>query len=448
MTASAHGDSVESSRRPGAPSVCEPNCADNLLLFDRENGFFEGETNSLHPIQSNIPSSEKQLNESQNAGLPKSKKYKRRNRSRPNRHGARSFPSQGGPKDVKQLLLGANNEDQQNDSSNCNSSPSESIALKVIPSDGQVDMVLNDVQALESAIGLTEIVLREPPRDLSTSKSLQGEQHSQPIQVDAQETSATAETEDQSTSALRNGYRDDKKARKSIPDKGQNSSAAFSTKGLDSDSSCARTSHSLDANNGRDLCNNSRHIDSNRNNKEQSFTFEGTPHVEGDEMLKEYNEKEADGIESSASINDEHSSVNQMQNEVKCQLSFEGMEIDVSTASEREIKPGNSLGDNLNPQHDCLGRFKSSTDFSVHDISNPQKENPSDRHHGSVNPGVPGLMETALSFRGSADAPEPQICAETQSKLANKAHEDSILEEARIVEVIFLFCFLILILQR
>lgn len=81
LTASPHGDSLESSGRPGAPTVCEPICADNLLLFDHESEFFEGETNSLHPTRSNIPSSEEQLNENQDACLPKGRKYKRRNMS-------------------------------------------------------------------------------------------------------------------------------------------------------------------------------------------------------------------------------------------------------------------------------------------------------------------------------------------------------------------------------
>ncbi|KAH7837498.1 hypothetical protein Vadar_014553 [Vaccinium darrowii] len=259
-------------------------------------------------------------------------------------HVAQSFTSQGGPKDVKRLLLGTNNKDRQNDSLNCNSSQSGSIAL-ILPSDGHVDMVLVDVQTLESAIGLAKIVLRESPCDLNTSKSLQ--------------------------------------CGKSIPDKGQNSSAAFSAKGLDSVSSSSQTSQSLDANNGRDLCNNLRHIDSSANTKEQTFAFEATPYVEGDEMSTEYNEKEADGIESSASINDEHISFNQMQNEVYCRMSFEGMEIEVSTAAETDRKPGKSLGDNLNPQKEngCSGRFKSSTD---HDSSNRQKENPRDRHQSSM----------------------------------------------------------------
>ncbi|KAL8258939.1 hypothetical protein R6Q59_026892 [Mikania micrantha] len=41
ITASPHGDSVDSSGRLGAPSVGEPNSADNLMLFDCEISFMK-----------------------------------------------------------------------------------------------------------------------------------------------------------------------------------------------------------------------------------------------------------------------------------------------------------------------------------------------------------------------------------------------------------------------
>ncbi|KAK1408562.1 hypothetical protein QVD17_40443 [Tagetes erecta] len=82
ITASPHGDSVESSGRLGAPSVCEPNSADNLLLL-------------------------KESGDSAVLELPK-KSYKRRIRShRPNRdpirHASRDF--KGLPHDVNVPLI-------------------------------------------------------------------------------------------------------------------------------------------------------------------------------------------------------------------------------------------------------------------------------------------------------------------------------------------------------
>ncbi|MFS7902303.1 putative transcription factor MYB-HB-like family [Helianthus anomalus] len=92
ITASPHGDSVESSGRLGAPSVGErePNSADNLMLFDRENKFHEVEKRSLH-LHKNNTVSDVALE------FPK-KSYKRRNRSRSNRDGARSSSTDVGPR--------------------------------------------------------------------------------------------------------------------------------------------------------------------------------------------------------------------------------------------------------------------------------------------------------------------------------------------------------------
>ena len=55
-TASSHGDSVGSNGRLGGPTVCEPNSANNLLLFDGENEIFNKD--SLHPSRRNniVPS--------------------------------------------------------------------------------------------------------------------------------------------------------------------------------------------------------------------------------------------------------------------------------------------------------------------------------------------------------------------------------------------------------
>ncbi|KAI7735698.1 hypothetical protein M8C21_032258 [Ambrosia artemisiifolia] len=77
ITASPHGDSVESSGRLGAPSVCEPNSADNLMLLKES-----GDTVVLE--------------------LPK-KSYKRRIRSRTNRD-----PIRHASRDYKGLTHDAN----------------------------------------------------------------------------------------------------------------------------------------------------------------------------------------------------------------------------------------------------------------------------------------------------------------------------------------------------
>ncbi|CAL5353506.1 unnamed protein product [Camellia sinensis] len=510
LTASPHGDSVESSGRLGDHTVSEPNCADNLLLFDGESEFLEGERNSVHHSRSNIAPSEQssQLDGSQNAkesgesdafGLPKNQAYKRRNRSRSNRDGARSsstnmvpsrggnvcsLPSRHGPKDGTGSLLDTKNQKDLNVSSTCNSkptSPNGNLAIKALPSDGWVDVALDNVQAVESTTGLTKVGLPEPLSDFNTSKNLQDIQHNQHSQVDTQETSAmisggpesvsgreqvvsagidclpcvtTEKAENQTSSVPLNGFTDAKRDRKGILIKGQNSSAAFSTKGLDSESSCTQANLSLDGNNDSDPHNNLRNVDTNGNAKEQTLVFAGALDMEGDDkMLNEKNETKAD--DSYAFINDEHNSVHQnhqsngfilrveeelhgngsgSQHEVKCPTSIHGMDVDGNTASETERKPGNSLTDNLNPQNefDCTGRLGGSADSSAHDNSNPQKESACGGLQGSMD--ISGLSETKLSVRVSTGAPEQQTCSETRLKLTNKAHEDSILKEARIIE--------------
>ncbi|KAL1200409.1 Chromatin modification-related protein EAF1 A [Cardamine amara subsp. amara] len=96
-TASQHGDSVESSGRPGFSIVSEPNTADNLLLFDAETKSLEGERNPKYPNKrSRTSESERSFkkNNFQNTKETEDsaffRPYARRNRSKINRDPARS----------------------------------------------------------------------------------------------------------------------------------------------------------------------------------------------------------------------------------------------------------------------------------------------------------------------------------------------------------------------
>ncbi|XP_020886117.1 chromatin modification-related protein EAF1 B isoform X4 [Arabidopsis lyrata subsp. lyrata] len=97
LTASPHGDSVESSGRPGVPTISEPNTADNLLLFDSENKSVEGERNLRYPNRQNRTSDSERsskANTNQNTKETEDsaifRPYARRNRSKINRDPARS----------------------------------------------------------------------------------------------------------------------------------------------------------------------------------------------------------------------------------------------------------------------------------------------------------------------------------------------------------------------
>ncbi|KAI9124166.1 hypothetical protein K1719_005466 [Acacia pycnantha] len=53
LTASPHGDSVDSSARPGAPYVSEPNTANNLLVLGIDNELAKGERRPVHQSRRN-----------------------------------------------------------------------------------------------------------------------------------------------------------------------------------------------------------------------------------------------------------------------------------------------------------------------------------------------------------------------------------------------------------
>ncbi|XAR60962.1 Nucleoplasmin ATPase [Bertholletia excelsa] len=506
-TASPHGDSVESIGRPGAPASCEPNSADNLLLFDGESEFLDGEKNCTHSTQSYIAPSEqpckfegtqnvRESRDSSAFGLPKNQAYKRRNRSRPNRDGARSssvdmVPSRGGhvsslpscnsPKEAKSLVIDVKNQRDHNVSSNGNlkpTIPNGSVVPKTLSSDGPLEMLDND-QVNESTGGMIERSLPKVASDFSPDKGLQDNRHNPQSQVDPQEALAVSSggpesvnggeqlvsvspecppcvaaeiTKNLTESGQLNGYSNARGDRESIKNESRNSRAAFSKKGLGLETSCNPASVNLEGNNDNYSCSNIRTVVSNRNVEEQSSVFAGAPNIEGQGILEEKNDKKADGYYTLKSDEQIHlhkgyqhngSTVGPKeeldgtgcgsQNELKDPVTSEGMEVDDGTVS--GTKPEESLADHASPQkgNGCTGTVSGSMDSSVHDNSNPQKENTCTKLQDSVGP-IHGLPETILCGKGSADANEQQTSSETRSTLVIKAQEDSILEEAQIIE--------------
>jgi hypothetical protein len=71
------------------------------------------------------------------------------------------------------------------------------------------------------------------------------------------------------------------------------------------------------------------------------------------------------------------------------------------------------------------------------DGSNSNRENiyPSGPQ-GYNDPSIQELPHLILLEKKSSAALDPQSCSNTQLKLVDKAHEDSVLEEARIIEVV------------
>ncbi|KAI3461860.1 hypothetical protein Pfo_018523 [Paulownia fortunei] len=482
FTASPHGDSVESSGRLGA-NPCEPNSADNLMLFDAEHEFSEGDRNSLHPSRSNIVPSEKlshmdgsyrtrEHGDSAAFGLPR-KAYKRRNRSRPNRDGTRSsstdvnatrgshgssLPSRHGPRDVKGLISDAEN---QNISSKCNSKPTSPIddtLHKTGLTDSQQDMELDGGKAVESTKDLIEGVPMTAASDAIASETPLDDQRNQqshsgvvktPIQMDSdgpeaiqateEMTSAVIEcqpsvtdikVENQSSSCQMNGFIS--KKGDGMKNDAHNNSASRGIKVLDSESSCTQTSLSIDGNNDSEMCTKMRSADSNGKSKDQNTVPDSTPVVEGDEFVKE--KKETGDVDGSTLVNVESTSACQSQrengfklqpeeelnrsgtalkNEVKDQFVIEGIEPCGPTGSESGRKPADTLGDNLGPHNEnsCNVRHQDSIDISISD-----------------------LPEGESLTRVSTVSLEAQTSSGSDSKLARKIDEDSILKEAQIIE--------------
>ncbi|GFZ13465.1 helicase/SANT-associated, DNA binding protein [Actinidia rufa] len=356
-------------------------------------------------------------------------------------------------------------------------SQNSGMSPKALLPDTRSDAELDGARAVESTTGLTKGGLPEPVPDFNTFSSSQDKQHNQHSQADTRETSAmasgvpesldgrkqvvsgwlecpphasTAKAENKSSSGQLNGFSNAKGDRKSVSNERQSSNATFRTKCLDSEFSCTQNNLSLDGKNNTDLCNNFRNIDSNGNTKEHAIVFEGTLSMEGNEMLK--NEKKS--LDNYVFSNDEYNSFHQspqgngsifgikeelhgsgsgLQDGVK--TSSETLELAGNTALKTERKPGDSLTENLDApkENDFNGRPQGSLDSSIHDSSDPRRESAGGRLQSSMDPSILGLSGTAISVRASTGARKQQS-SEIHSKLANKALEDSILEEARIIE--------------
>jgi hypothetical protein len=90
-------------------------------------------------------------------------------------------------------------------------------------------------------------------------------------------------------------------------------------------------------------------------------------------------------------------------------------------ASEADTKAGNMLADSSN---------------SIREIIYPSGP------QGSLDPPVQELPQPILLEKNSFVATDPQSCSNTHVKVVDKSHEDSILEEARVIEVVSSYCIL------
>ncbi|KAI3772874.1 hypothetical protein L6452_04068 [Arctium lappa] len=470
ITASPHGDSVESSGRLGAPSACEPNSADNLMLFDGDNKFQEIERKPVHPHVDNTTLSKhySQLDvghittgDSAVLELPK-KSYKRRIRSRPNRDGARSsstdaVPSRGGhflpfrhaSRDFKGLSHDKDHQ-ERNCLLNSNSkpkSPNASVAQR--NSVTQLEYGSDGVPAVQSTLGPAHgpysAVL-----DTNPLQNTPDTHDNQPIKSNSREaplTMASIEPEPEPVGVMdrvpltdsvcpphadtqmsenmafagpTNGFGSTEEI-KSIPEDG-NSGVAIPTKILDSESSCTQTSQRFDGYNGNGLPTSAR-VGKYTGPMGKNVVPKEAVEVECNDLVAETDDKILNIDKANSDIchpshNEEDSAIKEevdlkvsesaLQNELKHPVSTKRVGSDGCTTPKTERKATIILGPNSISQDACSSRPQGSNDNS--------------------------LRESTLSVRHSTDVAEQNACSQNNLKLATKEREDSILEEARIIE--------------
>ncbi|KAL5562108.1 hypothetical protein UlMin_031855 [Ulmus minor] len=482
FAASPHGDSVESSGRPGVPAVCEPNSADNLLLFEGGNDLPEGDKSRLrHSRRNNIAPSEQssQMDGTQNTKESEDsaivRPYARRNRSRSNREGARmnstdmaqnrggqgsTLPVRGSSKESKMPTVERNYPKDQtvpSVSNLKNASSNGNMVPKVVASNNKLATDLDSSRVAEVTNAPTTDGLHATKLDLTAPKTSQESQHDLQSQVDAKQISTeiaarepdvgekaqlnsanlecppcadTVNTENETTSFQLNGFSDIKRENKSALNVVQKSTAAVGSKGLDSESSCTQTSLGLDVHNDSDMCTNTRNVESNGNSVGKTSEVEATPDPAGGEIGKDKSERKT--VDVGAPINDDHPSVCQNQSS---NVMVKG-DNDMHESGSELHKEVKFFSDNKQVKQS--DHMLSETDRKVDDVpndnSNLNLENCTGRSQDLLEVSIHELPKTTSSKIVSAVLPDPQTSSVDSLKVADKAHEDSILEEARIIE--------------
>ncbi|XP_075493581.1 LOW QUALITY PROTEIN: chromatin modification-related protein EAF1 B-like [Primulina tabacum] len=198
-----HGDSAESSGRPGTPHG-EASSADNLMLFAIEREVSGSDRSSLHLSNSHVVPSEqsfqtdvshKTMEPGDSAAFDLAgKAYKRRYRSHTSRDRTRSsstdvnpscgslnssFPFCHGPRDIKEFVADSK---YRNPTSNCNSksvNPIGDIHPKMVLTEGQRDTEFHYVKAVELDKDLVERISIDPASYTMAFGNPLNDQHNQ-----------------------------------------------------------------------------------------------------------------------------------------------------------------------------------------------------------------------------------------------------------------------------
>ncbi|TKY66125.1 Chromatin modification-related protein EAF1 A [Spatholobus suberectus] len=463
LTASPHGDSVDSSARPGVPSLSEPNTADNLLLFDGENELPEGQKRSLHSNKrNNIAPSEQssRIGGSQNAKETEDsaifRPYARRNRSKPN-HGPR-----GASRDGKGIISDTNKQKDHDAPSVSKPKPASlngEILSKDPISNNPLDNELDGVRAHQTASGSASVP--EDKLDITMNKNFREDQRIIPSQDDIVQNAfvlaageakavgerdlgtsgdlepppcaATTQPGNESCSGQPNGFGNIKVDRKGVPNGDQNCSAALGMKNFDSESSCAQTSLARDVNNNNNnnMCSNAKNIDANGNTMEQTSEFEKKLNLTGCGVVKERSKTNTG--ESGATANNEHAA-GYKNNSVSGNMVKSEEDIHTnSSCMQNKVKDSSNIK-GLHHNESSISNADKEESVVLMDHPNCIREDSCERCQVPMDVSI-STTQTALVEKVTPTVPDCQPCSTHNMKLADKAHEDSILEEAKIIEV-------------
>ncbi|KAL1565730.1 chromatin modification-related protein EAF1 B-like isoform X2 [Salvia divinorum] len=478
FTASPHGDSVESSGRLGV-DPCEPNSADNLILFDGEQEGSEGGKISLHPRRNKIVLPEKlsqmdgshrtrEHGESVSFSVPR-KAYKRRNRSRPNRDGIRSSPidvnttngSDGSSLpscDGKELKGQISDAENQILSVNCDSKP---MCAKDGGNKGMVDtqqdMELGDEKSVESSKNLLEPVLVEAASDSIACKVPLDDQCNQqshwgaletPIQmtfdgseaiqtmeemssavIECQKIEPANKTENESSSCQINGSSSEKDGTKFDA---HNMTDLCGMKVLDSSSSCAQTNKSIDGNNVGGICKIVTNPDVNAPIKDQTIPSDGTALVESDELVIE--KRQTGGVSGCALDKSKNSLACLMQQESGFKQKHKELN-DSGSAMKNDMK-NQIVNEAMEPSSDPLGSESGIKTDSVLDGNPGLRDEISCavKNQHSFCTSTSDFLNDGSLTKNSTISLEAQTSSCSNSKLQLEIDEDSILKEAQIIE--------------
>ncbi|XP_010527243.1 PREDICTED: chromatin modification-related protein EAF1 B-like isoform X2 [Tarenaya hassleriana] len=452
LTASPHGDSVESGGRPGVPTVSEPNTADNLLLFDGEKELLERETNSRSFNKRNKAESVRCSQENTNQNVKETedsaifRPYARRNRSKINRDSARPnstelAQSRGGLVTSLSIRRGsvdgksstpqtANQKNRHITSMSCPSSATSNgninskslVSNNLLNSEAEDLLVGREMSVSTRSSPLKEeadVTLRKNSSVVACGEAELAGEKAQAVpastEIQAHEAAAIAGQEIMPTQL--NGLVDFKGEKKSLAN-----TATARSEGLDSESSHANNV-GVDVDNEKDLHGVDK-ADINGICMQRTLRVEGLLNNNGSEMVNTKNENEVCGTIAGVNVRtyvDENQtklvkteiqsqrSTSELQNEEKCSSEAERkQEVDLAVSGD-DRKVGDGLADKSS-NHFYPGKPQASAEISS----------------GVVNKNVVSGVDIVASKR--------QTDPEGGSILVDTMKEDSILEEARVIK--------------